>query len=130
MYGVGMAAASDRPSWLDVVLKLERVIGSRLERVVTSDEYFDLTARLNRARKRFSEKYEGVQEEWLHLFNLPAGTDVRRLREQLSRVERELEALTLRLADQDQEREADRPKAKAKPRPRPRPKTTSPDADE
>jgi hypothetical protein len=125
-----MAAASDRPSWLDIVLKLERAIGSRLESVVTSDEYFDVTSRLNRARKRFSEKYEGAQEEWLHLFNLPAGTDVRRLREQLSRVERELEALTLRLADQDQEREADRPKAKAKPRPRPRPKTTSLDADE
>ena len=126
----GMAAASDRPSWLDVVLKLERVIGSRLESVVTSDEYFDVTARLNRARKRFSEKYEGVQEEWLHLFNLPAGTDVRRLREQLSRVERELEALTLRLEDQDQEKEAVRAKAKPKPRPRPRPKTTSPNADE
>ena len=123
-----MAAASDRPSWLDVVLKLERVIGSRLESVVTSDEYFDVTARLNRARKRFSEKYEGVQEEWLHLFNLPAGTDVRRLREQLSRVERELEALTLRLEDQDQE--TVRAQAKPKPRPRPRPKTTSPDADE
>src|SRR4051812_11495991 len=121
-----MAAASDRPSWLDVVLKLERVIGSRLESVVTSDEYFDLTARLNRARKRFSEKYEGVQEEWLHLFNLPAGTDVRRLREQLSRVERELEALTLRLDDEDQEKQA----VQAKPKPRPRPKTTSPDADE
>ena len=125
-----MAAASDRPSWLDVVLKLERVIGSRLESVVTSDEYFDVTARLNRARKRFSEKFEGVQEEWLHLFNLPAGTDVRRLREQLSRVERELEALTLRLEDQDQEKEAVRAKAKPKPRPRPRPKTTSPNADE
>ena len=126
MYGVGMAAASDRPSWLDVVLKLERAIGSRLESVVTSDEYFDLTAQLNRGRRRFSEKFEGVQEEWLHLFNLPAGTDVRRLREQLSRVERELEALTLSLADQAHET-GDKPKAK--PRPRPRPQTTSPDAD-
>ena len=125
-----MAAASDRPSWLDVVLKLERAIGSRLESVVTSDEYFELTANLNRARKRFSDKFEGAQEEWLHLFNLPAGTDVRRLREQLSRVERELEGLALRLADQEHERAGDQPEAKAKPRPRPRPKPTSPDAAE
>ena len=126
-----MAAASDRPSWLDTVLKLERAIGSRLESVVTSDEYFDVTAKLNRARKRFSEKYEGVQEEWLHLFNLPAGTDVRRLREQLSRVERELEAITLTLADQDQDQtKGETPKPKPKPKPRPRRQATSSDVDE
>ena len=122
-----MAATNDRPAWLDAVLKLERAIGSRVESVVTSDEFFDFTAQANRARKRFSETFEGFQEEWLHLFNLPAGTDVRRLREQLSRVERELEALTLSLADQAHEK-GDKPKAK--PRPRPRPQTTSPDADE
>jgi hypothetical protein len=125
-----MGAASDRPGWLDLVLRLEREIGSRLERVVRSDEYFELTGQLNRARKRFSDRFEGVQEEWLHLFNVPAGTDVRRLREQLSRVERELETLTLRLADQDEEgAQAKQPKAKAKPRPRPRPQATSTDTD-
>ena len=122
-----MAATNDRPAWLDAVLKLERAIGSRVESVVTSDEFFDFTAHANRARKRFSKTFEGFQEEWLHLFNVPAGTDVRRLREQLSRVERELQALTLSLADQAHEK-GDKPKAK--PRPRPRPQTTSPDADE
>ena len=119
-----MAAANDRPGWLGTVLKLERAIGSRLESVVTSDEYFEFTAHANRARKRFSETFEAVQEEWLHLLNLPAGTDVRRLREQLSRVERELEALTLSLADEDQAK-AERPK----PKPRLRKQATSPDAD-
>ena len=100
-----MAATNDRPSWLDVVLKLERAIGSRGSRA-SSRATSSSTSRptLNRARKRFSETFEGFQEEWLHLFNLPAGTDVRRLREQLSRVERELEALTLRFADEDQEK--------------------------
>jgi len=125
-----MAATNDRPGWLDAVLKLERAIGSRVESVVTSDEFFDFTAHANRARKRFSETFEGFQEEWLHLFNVPAGTDVRRLREQLSRVERELEALTLSLADQAHEKGEKGDKPKAKPRPRPRPQTTSSDADE
>lgn len=121
-----MATANDRPGWLDAVLKLERVIGSRIERVVTSDEYFELTASANRARKRFSAKFESAQEEWLHLFNLPAGTDVRRLREQIARVERELEALSLNLADRDEEA-ASRP---TKPKPRPRRQAKGPSADD
>jgi hypothetical protein len=112
-----MATASDRPGWLDTVLKLERAIGSRIERVVTSDEYFEFVAHANRARKRFSKTFESAQEEWLHLFNLPAGTDVRRLREQVSRIERELESLTLGLADRD----AVGP-ARARPKPKPRPR--------
>ena len=126
-----MAAANDRPQWLDVVLKLERAIGSRVEsrrherRVLRRS-----SAQANRARKRFSEAFEGVQEEWLHLFNLPAGTDVRRLREQLSRVERELEALTLELGDQDQETRRRPGRGRAKAEATPAPQTTSPDADE
>jgi hypothetical protein len=108
-----MAGANDRPQWLDTVLKLERAIGSRVEEAVTSDAYFEFVAHANRAQKRFFEAVEGVQQEWLHLFNLPAGTDVRRLREQISRMEREIEALTKELADR---RESDG----AGPRPRPR----------
>jgi hypothetical protein len=108
-----MAAASDRPQWLDTVLKLERAIGSRVEEVATSDAYFEFVAHANRAQKRFFEALEGVQQQWLHLFNLPAGTDVRRLREQISRMEREIEALTKELGDRS---DADG----VEPRPRPR----------
>jgi hypothetical protein len=98
--------------WLDTLLALERSLGSRVEEAVRSDAYFDFVAHANRARKRLSKVVEDVQEEWLHLFNLPAGTDVRRLREQISRMEREIEGLTKQLADSN---EADgRP-----PRPRP-----------
>jgi len=106
-------ASNDRPHWLDTVLKLERMIGSRVEEAVTSDAYFEFTAHANRARKRFSEALEPFQQEWLHLFNLPSGTDVRRLREQISRMEREIEALSKELADG---RDADG----SRPRPRPR----------
>ena len=119
-----MATANDRPQWLDAVLRLERTIGSRVESAVTSDAYFDFVAHATRARKRFSETFEGFQEEWLHLFNLPAGTDVRRLREQISRIERELEALSLSLADRN-EAGADEPPPK--PRPRRQAKNNAPD---
>ena len=46
---------------------------------------------------------EGVSRRGLHLLNLPAGTDLRRVREQLMRVERRLEQLSLEVADLDEE---------------------------
>jgi hypothetical protein len=111
-----MAAPADRPTWLDSVLKLERAIGSRVEDAVTSDAYFEFVAAATRARNRFTDTFEQVQQEWLHLFNLPAGTDVRRLREQVSRIERELEALTLGLADRDEAATDGEPRPKPRPR--------------
>ena len=123
-----MGSNGDKSSWLDTFLKLERTIGERVEEAVTSDAYYDFVAQATRARKRLSGAVESFQEEWLHLFNLPAGTDVRRLREQVSRLERELEALTLALADRESapEGRADAPAPKLKPRPRPPRKPADP----
>ena len=114
-----MASNGDRSSWLDAFLKLERTIGERVEEAVTSDTYYDFVAHATRARKRVGAAVESIQEEWLHLFNLPAGTDVRRLREQVSRLERELEALTLALADRAEKAEPAAGTAPPKKRARP-----------
>lgn len=82
-----------QPLWLRLILRFERAIGVPVESAVRSDTYFDLVAHANRTRARLTEVAEGVTEDWLRLFNLPAGSDVRRLREQLARVERQLAAL-------------------------------------
>jgi hypothetical protein len=114
-----MAAANDRSPWLDAILKLERAVGEQVESVLQSDAYFEFVAQATRARNRLAGAVEGAQEEWLHLFNLPAATDVRRLREQVSRLERDLEALSNGLGDQ---LESDGGTPEATPRPRqPRP---------
>ena len=80
----------DQPLWLQLILRFERAIGVPVESAVRSDAYFDLVAHANRMRARLTELTEGLTQEWLHLFNLPAASDVRRLREQLGRVERQL----------------------------------------
>ncbi len=116
-----MAAADERSPWLDAILKLERTIGSQVEGVLRSDAYFEFVAQATRARKRISGAVEGFQEEWLHLFNVPAATDVRRLREQVSRMERELEALANELGEGIRpDGAAAQETVKAKPKPRPR----------
>jgi hypothetical protein len=82
-----------RPLWLDVVHKVERAIGEPVESAVHSDAYFDIVAELTRLRRKGIHVVEGVSRRCLHLFNLPAGTDLRRVREQLSRMERRLDEL-------------------------------------
>jgi hypothetical protein len=84
--------------WLQAVHRLERAIGGPIESAVRSDTYFDVVSQASRARARAIGAVEGVSRRCLHLVNLPAGTDVRRVREQLSRMERRLNALTDELA--------------------------------
>ena len=42
-----------------------------------------------------------MTEEWLHVLNVPASSDVKRLREQLARVERQLGRLAKEIEDRD-----------------------------
>jgi hypothetical protein len=87
------------PFWLQAIQRFERAIGEPVETAVRSDAYFDFVAQANRARARLTRTFEELSEEWLHRFNLPAGSDVRRLREQLSRVERQLNQVAKNVAD-------------------------------
>jgi hypothetical protein len=91
--------AADRPLWLRAVHRLEREVGRRVEWAVRSDTYFDLVATAKRRQAQTVRIAEGLSREWLHLFNLPAGTDIRRVREQLASMERKLTQITKELAE-------------------------------
>jgi hypothetical protein len=75
---------------LKIVLRLERAVGGPVETAVHSDVYFDVVSELNRGTRRLTDAVEGVSKRGLHLLNLPAGTDIRRVREQLARMDRRL----------------------------------------
>jgi hypothetical protein len=94
--------SSNQPLWLRAVLRAERAVGTRVESAVRTDTYFDAVSRLNRLNGQVNRAAEDVSRRWLHLFNLPAGSDVRRLREQLSRMERRLGVLADDVAELDQ----------------------------
>jgi hypothetical protein len=93
--------SAKQPLWLQAVHRLERAIGEPVEAAVRSDTYFDLVAKATRATATVKGVAEGTSRRWLHLFNLPAGSDVRRMREQLTRVERRLNQLTEEVAELD-----------------------------
>ena len=87
-----------QPLWLRAVYRLERAIGEPIEAAVRSDASFDVVAHATRARSFAEGAAEGISRRCLHLLNLPAGTDVRRVREQLARMERRLATLSDEIA--------------------------------
>jgi hypothetical protein len=76
--------------WLKAVHRLERAVGERVEAAVHSDTYFDFVTVAQRQQREAKALAESVSRRCLHLLNLPAGSDVRRLREQLARMDRRL----------------------------------------
>lgn len=100
--------AAGTPLWLDLVLRAERVVGSRVEDAVHSDTYFDLVTEMNRAKRFLTGTVEGISKRIWHTANLPAGTDLRRVREQLARMERRIVELSKELDAQRETLEAER----------------------
>jgi hypothetical protein len=84
----------NQPLWLKAVHKIERAVGEPIEAAVRTDTYFDLVTKATRATSQARRTVVGTSTRVLHLFNLPADDDVRRLREQLSRMERRLSQLS------------------------------------
>jgi hypothetical protein len=88
------------PLWVKLVLRAERAVGSRVEAAVRSDAYFDMVTELNRTKSALTGSIESVSRRLWHVANLPAGTDVRRMREQLARMERRIVELSKELDEQ------------------------------
>jgi hypothetical protein len=94
--------SANQPLWLRVVLKVERAVGEPIEAAVRSDTYFDLVSTTTRVRRKVGGAAEGVSRRCLHMLNLPAGSDIRRLRQQLARMERRLNELSNDVAELDE----------------------------
>jgi hypothetical protein len=85
---------SNQPLWLRGVIRVERAIGEPIESAVRSDTYYDLVSKTTRIRRKVTGTAEGVSRRCLHLLNLPTGSDLRSVRQQLARMERRLNQLS------------------------------------
>jgi hypothetical protein len=95
---------ANQPLWLRAVIRLERAIGEPIESAVRSDTYFDLVSTTTRVRRKITGAAEGVSRRCLHLLNLPAGSDIRTMRQQLARMERRLNQLSHDVSELDDDR--------------------------
>jgi hypothetical protein len=92
---------ANQPLWLRAVIRVERAIGEPIESAVRSDTYFDIVSTTTRVRRKVTGTAEGVSRRCLHLLNLPAGSDIRGMRQQLARMERRLNELSHDVAELD-----------------------------
>jgi hypothetical protein len=66
--------------WLRAVYRLERAVGEPVEAAVRTDTYMDLMTTATRTTKAARRRVTGVSTRALHLVDLPAGTDLQRMR--------------------------------------------------
>jgi hypothetical protein len=75
----------------------EREVAPRVEALLHSDEFTTTTTWIAKARKRIGGGIAAAGAQIWHLVNLPAGTDIKRLRSQLGSLDREVRKLGLQL---------------------------------
>jgi hypothetical protein len=92
--------SSNRAAWRQVFDAAERAVAPRLEALVRSPEFSKGSAIAMRLRAAAQKRAADVSSRAWHALNLPAGTDIVRLRTQLGAMDRELRRLGMRLEQQ------------------------------
>jgi hypothetical protein len=88
---------AERSGWRRAFDAVERNASPRVEAVVHSHEFAHMTAVIARTRRVASGRVSAFAAGFWHLMNLPAGSDVRRLRMQVGALDREVRRLSLQL---------------------------------
>jgi hypothetical protein len=91
--------ADQRPLWRKAFDSVERAIAPGLESAVRSEGFADVATVAMRVRADVARGAERAMRRALHLWNLPAGSDIKRLSEQVASVERRVRDLAKRLDD-------------------------------
>jgi hypothetical protein len=91
------------PAWRPAYDAVERAVTPRVDAVVRSGQFARTVAWGTRARRAVGDRVNGVSARLWSLVNLPAGTDVQRLRAQVGALDREVRRLTLQLARQTEQ---------------------------
>jgi hypothetical protein len=120
------------PLWRQAYDAAERAVTPRAENLVRSPGFHVGAALVRRAQVMAKDSARGLTARAWHLINLPAGSDVSRLRAQIGSLDREVRRLTLQLEAEQrraggrsagtpstEESHADRAQPADGPRPRP-----------
>jgi hypothetical protein len=102
----GVNRMTEKPQWRKSYDAAERAVAPRAEALVRSGKFATVTAAISGARRAVGNGVNGVAARVWHLVNLPAGTDLQRLRVQIGALDRDVRRLSLQLEQrQDQPRE-------------------------
>ncbi len=89
------------PLWRQAFDRVERAVGAPLEEVVQTRRFADVVVVSLRAHRLARRAFEQGTREVLHLWNLPARSDVERVNRQVAALRRELRELSARLDERE-----------------------------
>jgi chromosome segregation ATPase len=92
-------AMADKPVWRQLYDRVASEVGPRLTEVTASEEFAEATANAAAMRRRMMRDLEQRSRRWLHMWNLPAGSDINMLRREIGELERQVRDLSKRLED-------------------------------
>jgi len=90
---------ADNPSWRQGYDALERQVGPRLEGLVQSESFAVAVGLMARVQRSIDTESGRMTRRVLHRLNLPAGTDVTRILNEIGQLRREVHDLTVELDD-------------------------------
>ena len=79
--------------WREIYDEWEKAVAPGLQQMAASDGFRDLMAASAKVTSAFATEFERASRRWLHFWNLPAATDIRKLRQQVASIDRELAGL-------------------------------------
>lgn len=88
-----------KPLWRQGFDSAERAVAPHLERAVQSGGFAEAVVLVQQGTAGVRRRVDGISRAAWHLLNLPAGTDVRRLRRQVSSLDHEVRLLRQALED-------------------------------
>jgi hypothetical protein len=115
------------PRWRQAYDAVDKAVTPRAEAFVRTETFAQGAALVQRANRLARGTVRGVSARAWHLLNLPAGSDVSRLRAQIGALDREVRRLSLQLEAErrrtapttEEDPRADGAPPAADPRPRP-----------
>ena len=91
------AVADERPVWRRAFDAAESTVSPRVDGVVKGEPFQIAVGLATQARKAVQGRAERTMRRALHTWNLPAGSDVTRILNELGRLQREVRALARRV---------------------------------
>jgi hypothetical protein len=99
--------------WRRAFDAVEKNLTPQVEEWVQSEQFADLSAAMTKLQAQMQLRTERAMRRSWHFWNLPAGSDVKRMSEQLASLERRVRDLSKQLEDTKADQTKDRNRGEA-----------------
>jgi hypothetical protein len=98
-----------QPLWRRAFDAVEQNVSPQIEQMVKTEQFADVAAAMTKLQGQLQRRTERMMRRSWHFWNLPAGSDVKRMSEQLASLERRVRDLSKQLEDAKNQQQASQP---------------------